>query len=1440
MDPAQAAPAPPLNNDVASAYGAYRDISGGAAADAEAARLFGGAPKPAGEPGPMAPATVPQAGGKPRGVAGTVGAVAKDYWEGVTSDQPRALYSGVTGALTQIPHMVHDLSDWVEKQAGVTPEPSKAETESLQSMDKLAHAAEPKTVTGGLLQGVYQFITGLAMTGGMSGEAQATGTAAKYAIAAGKGALANAAAFDPHQARLDNLIQEFPALRNPISAWMASKPGDSNALGRLKNGLEGLGLGLLTDGLVKSLRLMRAVFDAKSAARIGTPEAVAAGAQPGLEPGAFRGIGDETAPRGAPLVNVSRGTEVPLGAKFNTELQNDWEGAKARYAALNNPKVADTQGGRVLNVDMMRELSPEYVADRTRSAEVQDAASDAIKRLYTEELAKPAPAGRENSVLFTAGGSGAGKSTAIENVSQVKSLADKAQIIYDTNMSSVGSARAKIEEALNAGKKVDIAYIYRDPEEALRKGALPRAMGMGRTVPVDVLAENHGGAFRTVQKLMEEYQGNEDVHFHPIDNSFGKGQAKLSTMDAISGKRYNVPVQELRDAVEDEFRKGEISPQVREGTLRSVEPGAGETGPTTAQPGGIRPTAGVQPGAGPSAGGQPQPPNQGGGTLTPQQLAAAPSGPPQIQINFAHIDTPEDVHRALQELADVDAQQIKQAKRGVQTFPQIQANAAQEDAWRILSSRQTGQAFNAEQLRAGKELWVSSGARLEQASDLAMTQPTPENLFAFKKMLDTHNLIQQQFFGAQAEAGRALGILRAPVGSSADRLKQVQDLINAYGGTENLQLLASKVSALAKMPGAQGQLALAKMAQRSVGARTRDAILQAFTDGLLTSPVTQAKILASNVTTGLWRVVERYGAEKMSQVLGSENGVAPGEAAAMWSGWLGGFKDAMAYGWQAAKTGVTGAGLGEPHEQFPSFVNGHLFDTVRNGVIQNDHPWLSKAADFIGGALSAGRRGIAAQHDVALTMAYRGELNAQALRQATAEAADGTLHPDGVAARAAELVANPPDNILQVARDSARYQAFLNQPGPVAQWLLDGRQKIPALRIVAPFVKIGANIFNYTMERTPLALLQKRFWTNINAGGAQRDTALAQLALGNLILASSADMYLSGNAKGQGPPQKGVEQAEEREGMTRDSIKVGDTWMNINGIHPIGKLMLLGIDVAEAITGGQQELVKDENVEKVWAGTTLAIARTLVDSSYFTGFQNLFGVLHDARVGGAGETGLLSTAGGFEPTAIRAAARASDPYLREVYGLLDEFKAGIPGLSRTLEPRVNLWGEPMRGPGAQALINPATVRAESHTPIDDEIRRGNFNIAMPNRVQRFGPKGAEVPVDLADHPHDYTRLMQLSGNEMKGPYTNNAGEPLGLKDLLNDIVSGKNDLSEVYNMKKDAGKEVMLRDLISKYQQRARDKIAGVGEFDGDAEDPALAQLVQQKGEAIRALKIPQ
>lgn len=275
-----------------------------------------------------------------------------------------------------------------------------------------------------------------------------------------------------------------------------------------------------------------------------------------------------------PRAETLPAAERAIEARFAQRVESDIDGAIAQYGQL-----ADSEGGRILNTDLARELSSDYRADRTRSAAVHEPASYLVKRMYERKLAEAPSEGQDAHVLFSAGGTGAGKSTSLERLASADEGVARAQIIYDTNMNTLSSSARKIEQALQADKRVTILYTWRDPVDALVNGALPRAMDKGRTVPITEHAQTHVGSAKTIKELAERYANDPRVNIQVLDNSHGKDGVRLGSIDAIPALEYTRVRGDLDEALEQAYRSGAISEAVYRGTKGQDAGGPGPRGP---------------------------------------------------------------------------------------------------------------------------------------------------------------------------------------------------------------------------------------------------------------------------------------------------------------------------------------------------------------------------------------------------------------------------------------------------------------------------------------------------------------------------------------------------------------------------------------------------------------------------------------------------------------------------------------------------------------------------------------------------------------------------------------------------------------------------------------------------------------------------------------------
>lgn len=245
--------------------------------------------------------------------------------------------------------------------------------------------------------------------------------------------------------------------------------------------------------------------------------------------------------------------------------------ARADYS-----RIPATVGGKILNTDIARELSPDYLADRTQSAAVHEPSSWFVKKLFGTMLTETPPRGADKEVLFTGGGTGAGKTSGIAQIAEARSALGRAHIIFDTNLNDYESSVTKIEQALGAGHKVNILYTWRDPVDAFVNGTLKRSMhqeaehGSGRTVPLQVHAETHTEGYETIGRLEERYRGNPDVAIRIIDNSRGPGNAVLlSSIKEVKATNtaYNPLLGKLHEQLQQQFAAGRISEPVYQATL---------------------------------------------------------------------------------------------------------------------------------------------------------------------------------------------------------------------------------------------------------------------------------------------------------------------------------------------------------------------------------------------------------------------------------------------------------------------------------------------------------------------------------------------------------------------------------------------------------------------------------------------------------------------------------------------------------------------------------------------------------------------------------------------------------------------------------------------------------------------------------------------------------
>lgn len=129
-----------------------------------------------------------------------------------------------------------------------------------------------ETIAGSLVQGVSNFLVGFIPVAGWLGKANQIsklGRAGQFIASKSRGAslarntlasvVADATVFRGDQERLSNLLTQVdnPLFNNAVTQYLAADGDDGELEGRFKNAVEGLGLGLITDGLLAGLKAIK-------------------------------------------------------------------------------------------------------------------------------------------------------------------------------------------------------------------------------------------------------------------------------------------------------------------------------------------------------------------------------------------------------------------------------------------------------------------------------------------------------------------------------------------------------------------------------------------------------------------------------------------------------------------------------------------------------------------------------------------------------------------------------------------------------------------------------------------------------------------------------------------------------------------------------------------------------------------------------------------------------------------------------------------------------------------------------------------------------------------------------------------------------------------------------------------------------------------------------
>ena len=718
------------------------------------------------------------------------------------------------------------------------------------------------------------------------------------------------------------------------------------------------------------------------------------------------------------------------------------------------------------------------------------------------------------------------------------------------------------------------------------------------------------------------------------------------------------------------------------------------------------------------------------------------TGKGDMFINWPKIKTPDDVRQVIQDMADADLPAIDKARRGVRTNAQTIASAEHENAWKLLLDRRAKVAtpLNAEQTLAVRQLWASSGDKLAAAARLAAEQPTPENLFLFRRTMALHGVVQREVLAVRTETARALQQWSIPAGPNTVVAKQIEEVIGEFGGADVSADLARRVAALADEG---NRAAMDAMSRQGTMAATAEAVFEYWINARLSNPTTHIVNAGSNILVALASQLERAMAAGITSLKGGADGVEAGEALAMMHGLMQSQRDAWRNAAQSFRTGESGFGIGKIEAPRTRQISSEAWGNLRSQSLRQalNVPGFAHGLNALGAVVTSPGRALTSADEYFKTVSYRMEVHAQAARTVAQELRSGALDEAGMAKRMAELVDEPSEATVAAARDFAQYNTFTNRPGEWTRSFMKLRNDVPGARYMLPFIRTPANILRFAVERSPGAPILSDVRADIAAGGRRADLALARLSLGSFTMLTAYDYALSGQISGGGPADIGALSTLRRQGWQPYSVRVGDRWFAYNRLDPFGAQLGIAANIAEL---SSFDAPAGAEVDEAIYRTIGSVGQTMMDRTYLTGAAELFDVLSDPRRYADGFFQRFGASFAV-PGAAQAVERGLDPELRRAVDIVDEIRARTPGLSEDVPIRHDLWGRPIdyrSGLGlAWDAVSPIYSSRHKAEPIDEALMDMGYGPRMPsNRVTINGEE-----FSLRNEPAAYERLIVLQG-----------------------------------------------------------------------------------------------
>ncbi len=1256
----------------------------------------------------------------------------------------------------------------------------------------------PQTLAGGLAKSISQFAAGFIGAGKFLKTAkllQGTGKAATVGRGMAEGALADFTVFDANEERLSNLIQSCPAVANPITDFLAAKEDDPAVLGRLKNTIEGMGLGLAGEALVVLVKGMKTARTAKTVA-----EAEDAVVQTGEELKNLQGrsTAHETGVTGLSRANQS----IMDSADFKAAKTGNEEAAS---------RIVDQIWTEKQTQELTAKLDPnkETVFISVPSSSGANKLPDALGKKLEAELGGKfldsgftATAPTEMKFISPTDRPFAKRGYTPTNDELLQALKGKQIVVVEDILTTGASARQFITALRKEGIDVTtVAGLMGDARIDAPPQLVDKLQRTLRNAGMDVKGKPLAqllskGEIQVLIQRINKAGSNEErtelaARLQGLLNERASG-----TVGQHPATPVRRPGSSEREGFGNERPSGELSSGT--GALGLYEgrtfERAGESGygPGQEVAGSLRDGPGTLGGRGGEQ-------DSVVDDLVADVSEVMESGG-KVELNVREI-TPEDALSAA--LPAEKGVATRAAPLKTEDMQKLVARAissgkstADEVANEIMIGNTGRISFNSpDELALHKEIFFQfheqtlKGKGVETHQEILNNSAEWMESMSLQGVLDAaaHDRETMQSLAVRAETYKSLAKTYgqkfldleqqiALHGSSDALLKElehvnrvVQDLslaskdittasarVTSAGKINAPYLSLEQTSAILKAADGDPEkfLRIQNMMKRGRLGRLGHTIKEIVINGLLSSPKTHFANIGGNFLKAALMPADK--------MLG---GVYMGDSRIVREGaetYFGLFKY-LGESWKAAKMAAKmGDNILDRGHQVMDARHQPILGTyekikedilllriAKGGDSTKELTPLEELQARAFSFLGFPSRALIGADEWFKQINYRANIHGKLMAEAMTKFGNDTAKIQDFVERgmreAFEVSGRGTDAAgLRYGQEATWTQALKDDAyfnGGLGQGFYNLVNQYPPLRLVMPFIRTPTNLIRDFVAHTPgLNMLTKRFKDAVAEGGERKAQAIGAMATGTMLWTSAIGLAYSGRMTGGYPKDPATRQAWIDSGIEPYSFRIGDTYISFARMDPFATFFGIAADYAE-YSRNWNDSAKGNFV----SGAILSLGNNLLSKSYLTGLTDLIDALGDSSVDSkAMQRYVQRSVTMFIPysSGLRFTRQLADDSMREVRagfdGILDTLQNTLPGAS-TLLPERRSWIT-----GKAIPYNTFWGEHKDDVVANELARLGdNLDIGAPSR--RY--KGV-----LLDG-NQYSRLCELQGSIKIGGQT---------------------------------------------------------------------------------------